>query len=153
MGERILTASWGLFGVKEVPNPRKHQRGDFDFPPLDIPLKRPGEGDCGPPSHWIPPRAVLTMDRRPATCTLWQVSGHERRGFLGGSLSLACQRKAPPKPLPKCILRESVIPGTLYPSFKAHSGNIGSLPLPGQSGTPPFPAHADCEGCPPACPH
>jgi len=47
--ECVLTASWGLFGVKEAPNPRKYQRGDFDFSPLDTPLKRPGEGDCGPP--------------------------------------------------------------------------------------------------------
>lgn len=130
----------------------ENTRGGISISPSGHPLETTKGGGLRSPSHWIPPRTVLTMDRRPATCTLWQVSGHERRGFLGGSLSLACQRIVP-KPLPKCILRESVIPGTLYPSFKAHSGNIGSLPLPGQSGTPPFPAHADCEGCPPAYPH
>ena len=36
-------------GKDGTPDPQKrHQRGDFDFPPLDSPLKRPKGRGCGP---------------------------------------------------------------------------------------------------------
>lgn len=65
----------GLLGAifsrwkRRPPDPQKRpQRGDFDFPPLDSPLKRPKGGNCGSlPLDFLPGRSPLESKRRGLT--------------------------------------------------------------------------------------
>ena len=86
LGDHSLRAKNGL-----PDPPRNPQRGDFDFPPLDSPLKRPREGACGPPPIGFLPRL---SSFKFVACDLHFVAGLGHEGW--------CHRSG-------CVDRGSVI--------------------------------------------
>ena len=148
-----LNSVLGPLWCQRGPKPQKTPEGGFRFPPSGHPLETTRGGGL---------RSPLPLDSSPdcsddgqAACDLHSVAGLRARtpGVSWGEPFFGLSKNRPQATSKVHFKGKRDSRNPLYPSFKAHSGNIGSLPLPGQSGTPPFPAHADCEGCPPACPH